>query len=71
MSSPSSAPTGSSRETVNALAAAAGLNLSPARLEALVIQAGPYLAQIRSLDDLKAGAEPASIFRLDDQELSK
>lgn len=71
MSSSSSDPARMSRETVRALAVAAGLKLTPERLDALAIQAEPYFDQIRSLDDLQGGGEPAAIFRLDDWETLK
>jgi hypothetical protein len=56
------------RETVRALAVAAGLAIEGQRLEGLTAQAASYLPMIRSLDGLRAVAEPAAIFRLDEQE---
>lgn len=52
------------REQVRAQAAGAGLEIEGERLDGLVVQATPYLAMIRALDEMAAPHEPAAVFRL-------
>ena len=56
-----------SADWLRGMAAAAGVDLSDERAEALVAQAAPHFALLRALDDVAAPTtEPAATFRLDD-----
>ena len=64
--SESSAESAPKAADLRAMAAAAGVDLSDERAEALVPQAAPHFAMLRALDDVADPAtEPAAEFRLD------